>query len=575
MCDNEYDALGRIVTDRRNGTDKLKTTYRYNIRNWITSIESPLFKEELHYTDGTGTPCYNGNISSISWKAGEEQTIRGYRFTYDGLDRMKKAEYGEGERFAINPNRFNEEVTAYDKTGNILGIRRMGQTGAQEYGLVDNLALTYSGNQLTKVTDNAASSAYNNGFEFKDGADRETEYTYDEDGNLTQDLNRNIEDIQYNFLNLPQRIEFGDGSTTEYLYDAEGRKLRTVHRADGKTTTTDYAGNLIYENGNPIRLVTEYGYVSLPDGMYHYYLQDHQGNNRVVADRNGKLEEVNHYYPFGGMFANNGNIQPYKYNGKELDTRKGLNWYDYGARHYDPAVGRWHVQDPMAEYYYVLTPYNYCNNNPICHRDEEGKFISNVIGAVVGGIADLGVQIAANIAVGNNPMEIDWISVGASTLEGGITSGLSMGKTLVVKAGVAVAKNTVKSQIEGGNVSDIASNTLKDVTTDVVFGKAGDLAGKELKAMFPKVNNFVSTKASKTRLSNTKGTRIAKEVFGVKDTKAARKMATKKDGIVDVSNILGGFIQNLPENGSTLGIKLSNKMYENYEQKKEKDRMSR
>mgnify|MGYP000488414190 CR=1 FL=1 len=127
----------------------------------------------------------------------------------------------------------------------------MGQTGAQEYGLVDNLALTYSGNQLTKVTDNAAGFAYNNGFEFKDGADKEMEYTYDENGNLTQDLNRNIEDIQYNFLNLPQRIDFGDGSTTEYLYDAEGRKLRTVHRADGKTTTTDYAGNLIYENGNP------------------------------------------------------------------------------------------------------------------------------------------------------------------------------------------------------------------------------------------------------------------------------------------------------------------------------------
>ena len=202
--------------------------------------------------------------------------------------------------------------------------------------------------------------------------------------------------------------------------------------------------------------------------------------------------------------------------------------------------------DPMLEYYYALTPYNYCNNNPICHRDEEGKIISNVIGAVVGGLADLGVQIAANIAVGNNPMDIDWVSVGASTLKGGITSGMSVGKTLAVKVGVAVAKNTVKSQMEGGNVSDIESNTLKDVTTDVVFGKAGDLAGKELKVISPKINNFVSTKASKTRLSNTKGTRIAKEVFGVKDTRAARKMATKKNGIVDVSNMLGGFIQDLP-----------------------------
>ena len=115
----------------------------------------------------------------------------------------------------------------YDKTGNILGIRRMGQTGAQEYGLVDNLARTYNGNLLTKVTDNAAGSVYGNGFEFKDGTDKETEYAYDENGNLTQDLNRNIKDIQYNFLNLPQRIEFEDGSTTEYLYDADGRKFRT------------------------------------------------------------------------------------------------------------------------------------------------------------------------------------------------------------------------------------------------------------------------------------------------------------------------------------------------------------
>lgn len=285
---------------------------------------------------------------------------------------MKTAEYGEGERLASNPNRFNEEVTAYDKTGNILGIRRMGQTGAQEYGLVDNLALTYSGNQLTKVTDNAASSAYSNGFEFKDGADRETEYIYDENGNLTQDLNRNIKDIQYNFLNLPQRIEFEDGSTTEYLYDADGRKLRTVHRADGKTTTTDYAGNLIYENGKPVRLLTGYGYVSLPDGMYHYYLKDHQGNNRVVADRNGKVEEVNHYYPFGGMFATTGNIQPYKYNGKELDTRNGLNWYDYGARHYDATLGRWHVQDPMQEKYSYVNSYCYVCNNPIKFIDVEG-----------------------------------------------------------------------------------------------------------------------------------------------------------------------------------------------------------
>ena len=359
---------------------------------------------------------------------------------------MKTAEYGEGERLAVNPNRFNEEVTAYDKTGNILGIRRMGQTGAQEYGLVDNLALTYSGNQLTKVTDNAASSAYNNGFEFKDGADKETEYIYDENGNLTQDLNRNIKDIQYNFLNLPQRIEFEDGSTTEYLYDAEGRKLRTVHRADGKTTTTDYAGNLIYENGKPVRLITGYGYVSLPDGMYHYYLQDHQGNNRVVADRNGKVEEVNHYYPFGGMFANNGNVQPYKYNGKELDTRKGLNWYDYGARHYDPAVGRFITSDPLSEKDYFTSSYVYCGSNPINRIDKDGRIWETV-------------WDAASLSLGINSFwkNISEGSYGAATIDGaGVVIDAIAAAVPFIPGGAGAVINSVRAT---DKISDVAKST--------------------------------------------------------------------------------------------------------------------
>lgn len=101
------------------------------------------------------------------------------------------------------------------------------------------------------------------------------------------------------------------------------------------------------------------------DNKYHYYLKDHQGNNRVVVDQNGNVEETNHYYPFGGVFANTGNAQPYKYNGKELDAKKGLNWYDYGARHYDAALGRWHVVDPLTEKYYSASPYDYCMNNPM------------------------------------------------------------------------------------------------------------------------------------------------------------------------------------------------------------------
>ena len=186
-------------------------------------------------------------------------------------------------------------------------------------------------------------------------------------------MNKKIAGIQYNYLNLPDRIEFEDGSSISCLYDAAGTKLRVVHSIAGNTTTTDYCGNVIYENGTPKTLLTDAGFVSLNDNKYHYYLQDHQGNNRVVVSQDGVVEEVNHYYPFGGIFASTSSVQPYKYNGKELDRKGGLDWYDYGARMYDAALGRWHVMDPSSEKYYGVSPYNYCANNPVKYIDPDGK----------------------------------------------------------------------------------------------------------------------------------------------------------------------------------------------------------
>lgn len=371
MLEHTYDEFCRLSgTKMHNGVDI--TNYAYNIRDWMTAITGGKFEQKIHYTDGPGTPCYNGNISGMTWKTGD--TERGYKFTYDSMSRLVNAEYGEGSNLSLNPNRFNEQVTGYDKMGNILGLKRSGQTAANVYGLIDNLSLSYTGNRLKTVSDNTAGSAYGDGFEFKDGAKAVTEYEYDVNGNLTKDLNKKIADIQYNVLNLPSRILFQDGNSIAYLYDANGAKLRTTHMIGNDTTTTDYCGNVIYENGNSTRLLTEAGYVSLNDNKYHYFIQDHQGNNRVVVDQNGTVEEVNHYYPFGGVFASSQAVQPYKYNGKELDTKNGLDWYDYGARMYDPAVGRWHAVDPLSELSFFSSTYGYCKNNPTNRIDIGGKW---------------------------------------------------------------------------------------------------------------------------------------------------------------------------------------------------------
>ena len=107
--------------------------------------------------------------------------------------------------------RFTERVTSYDKNGNIKGLQRYGQTGASTYGLIDNLSYTLNGNQLNRVDDAVNASAYNGGFEFKDGVKQANEYTYDNNGNLTKDLNKGIIEIQYNCLNLPSKVVFSDG----------------------------------------------------------------------------------------------------------------------------------------------------------------------------------------------------------------------------------------------------------------------------------------------------------------------------------------------------------------------------
>ena len=375
LADYTYDSFGRLSTKSLHGSAANKLTYAYNLRSWLTGITSTRFTQNLYYNTGVGTARYNGSISSMTWKSGNESTVRGYKFTYDGLDRMLNATYGETAGISTNANRFSENVTGYDKNGNIKGLQRYGQLSSAAYGMIDNLTLTLNGNQLNRVDDAVAASTYNGGFEFKNGANAADEYSYDANGNLTKDLNKGISGITYNFLNLPNVVTFSDGSTITYTYGADGTKLRTVHKIGSTTTTTDYCGNVVYENGVQKLLLTEEGYVTLSDSKYHYYLKDHQGNNRVVISQSGTVEETNHYYPFGGAFASTSNVQPYKYNGKELDSKKGLNWYDYGARHYDAALGRFTTNDRFAEKYYSMSPYQYGANNPVNNIDVNGDTI--------------------------------------------------------------------------------------------------------------------------------------------------------------------------------------------------------
>lgn len=88
------------------------------------------------------------------------------------------------------------------------------------------------------------------------------QYAYDVNGNMTKDLSRSIQSVEYNMLNLPRQITFSDGSTITNMYDADGRKLRTTRNiVIGGTTTsnvTDYCGiNKIVEKIHNVALYAE------------------------------------------------------------------------------------------------------------------------------------------------------------------------------------------------------------------------------------------------------------------------------------------------------------------------------
>jgi len=397
LTSNTYDDLGRLLTKSSHGAPANKLTYAYNIRDWLTEIKSTKFTQNLYYNVGNGVACYNGNISSMTWKSGDDG-IYGYKFTYDNLDRMRNATYGEGVNITPPAGKnFSENVTDYDLNGNIRGLQRYGKVSSNAYGKIDDLSITYVGNQFNNVSDVATDPLYSGAFNFVDGNKSSIqEYKFDANGNLVQDYNKKIAKIQYNSLNLPSALQFTNGNRADYLYSSDGMKRRVTHKTAianisvpmgqikdltssqiSQTSTTDYCGNVIYENGSLSKILIEGGYVTLSGTTptYHYYLKDHQGNNRVVINQAGTVEQVNHYYPFGGLFGEGTatSNQAYKYNGKELDRMHGMNWYDYGARMYDSSLGRFMTMDPLAEKYYSISLYGFCQNNPVNIIDPDGK----------------------------------------------------------------------------------------------------------------------------------------------------------------------------------------------------------
>ena len=234
------------------------------------------------------------------------------------------------------------------------------------------------------------------------------------------------------------QIYFTNGNKIEYLYDANGTKIKKRVTEGSNITETLYNGTIIYKK-EPSQsyeldyIITEEGRLTptIDPSVYkiEYYLKDLPiiigiGNVRAIltdSETNPGTPELiqeSHYYPFGQEFmgmqlSQTGDVNNYKYNGKELQTELGLNWYDYGARFYDAALGRFHTVDPALELARSWTPFQYSYSNPIRYIDRDGMVVDDIYnysGKYMGSVGSGSkIRIMNHIQSQFNTMKPDYI----------------------------------------------------------------------------------------------------------------------------------------------------------------------
>ena len=554
LARNTYDELGRLSGTERGSNDALSSTYSYNVRSWLTGIDGSLFKETLHYNElrsdrlGTDRRRFGGDVSSMEWRSGAGTGTRSYDFAYDGLGRLVSADYGEHGDHVVGYG----TSYSYDNMGNLLSLSREGDMTSSLKGIVDNLSMTYDGNMLASVSDSAPAPSVTGSADFRDGVSEVVEYTYDRNGNMTSDLNRKVSLISYNMQNRPARMRHAGGTET-FTYLPDGTKRgRTVLGKDRSLSRTEYRGNLVCADDSLKYILFDGGLIAMDraEPEYLFFLRDHLGSTRVVARSDGKAVQVNHYYPYGMAFAGGGMSgnagahpveggvsvaggsleiggetggmelarpgasQPYRFLGNELYTSNSLGLYDFSARMYDPALGRFLSVDPMAEGYRHLSPYAYCAGNPVVYADKDGQVIGRVVvGAVVGAAINGGIALLS----GESGREV----LGAAArgaIEGGVaglTFGMSMGTTLAGKiavsaavgAATSTASSTVGQLVESGGVD--AKVVATDAAVGAVTGGVMQKASSKLwNAREKTINNLSPSKYVETVEKEVKKERI-------------------------------------------------------------------
>lgn len=335
MVSQEYDALGQLKKKTLGSPVIDSLRYNYNIRGWLLGANRDYAKDvhnnnyfgfDLGYdrtanglinNQSYSAAQYNGNISGTVWKSKGDGEKRKYDFSYDAANRIQTANFTQytGSAFAVSTAiDFTMKGMSYDANGNILTMTQRGwKLGGA--ATIDSLLYAYndrsnllknvldrSNDTTTKLGDFRSSKLYMTSLS-NNKTIASIDYTYDANGNLKSDLNKDIgnastDGITYNHLNLPDTVRIrnsgGEKGRIIYTYDNAGAKIKKMIRETGKPDKVIlYIGTFVYENDTLQFMSHEEGRMrfakkfflngsSAYQFFYDYFLKDHLGNVRMV-----------------------------------------------------------------------------------------------------------------------------------------------------------------------------------------------------------------------------------------------------------------------------------------------------
>ena len=304
----------------------------------------------------------------------------------------------------------------------------------------------------------------------------------------------------FDFL-TPERIKplavsshEGDRKHTETTaFDANGNITRLVRWADYAPMLNTAADVLYYTlDGNRPLSISDRGVSLAYAGAFDFKNRGRSGE--YAYDGNGRLVSD----PYKGMTVtyadwgtpekitfDDGNhtaftytasgFQSYKYCGKYLDRKHGLDLYDYGARLYDPAAAFWTSPDPLCEKYYNISPYAFCNDNPVTFIDPDGRFIdsawdaANVAMGVTSFISNVTVGNIVGAALDGAGLIVDVAATAIPGIPGGAATAIKALKGANTIENVAIANYAKKSTPKGRTSRQ---TRLRELGDDSKLGKA-------------------------------------------------------------------------------------------------------